>query len=519
MKKTKWFLLLIIGLTSILVGISSTAAAQQKVVKVALKGSDIRSLDPHYGTTTVDLACIAPMFNGLVRFQPGDMAPDKIQPDLAEHWETSKDGLVWTFYLRKGVRFHKGYGEFTAEDVKFSLEKAANKSTSGFAADYAALSKVEVLDKYTVQLTFNSRIPSVLGILADYHGGCIVSKKAVEEKGSKFAFDPVGTGPFALKEYLPKEKAVLVKHSDFFRGSPKLDQIEFWFMPDAVSREMAFRKGEIDIVEGEQEQAWVKKMREVPETAVVVFGPGETVVLHFNMTKNPLDDIRIRRAICHAINLEELRTFMGLDVTDKLLSPIPISYLGGTENVPRFEYNPVKSQELLSDAGFSKGLGLSAVISEWSGYRRTMEQVQEQLRRAGINLRLDVITHTAFHEQIRKDVSPLVLYGCARFPTADPILTQFYHSKSIVGTPTAITNFSHYDKIDDLIEKARLELDPVVQKELWASAQKKILEDAVALPLYVSKSIFARKLYVDLGYELKSTLNLNPTISWLTDRK
>ena len=103
---------------------------------------------------------------------------------------------------------------------------------------------------------------------------------------------------------------------------------------------------------------------------------------------------------------------------------------------------------------------MSMVITEMSDYRRPMEQVQEQLRRVGINLKMDVITHTAFHEQIRKDVNPLVLYVCARFPTADPMLTQFYYSKSIIGTPTAITNFSHYNKIDDLIEKARVEPDP-----------------------------------------------------------
>jgi peptide/nickel transport system substrate-binding protein len=130
---------------------------------MALKASDIRSLDPHYGTTTIDYACIDPMFSGLVRFKPEDINPEKIEPDLAERWERSKDGLVWTFYLRKGVKFHKGYGELTAEDVKFSLEKAANKATSGFAADYAALAKVEALDKYTVRLTFKSAIPSVLG--------------------------------------------------------------------------------------------------------------------------------------------------------------------------------------------------------------------------------------------------------------------------------------------------------------------------------------------------------------------
>jgi peptide/nickel transport system substrate-binding protein len=506
-----------VALISITIGFYSPSFAQEKVVRMALKASDIRSLDPHYGTTTIDYACIDPMFNGLVRFKPEDINPEKIEPDLAERWERSKDGLAWTFYLRKGVKFHKGYGELTAEDVKFSLEKAANKATSGFAGDYQALSKVEVIDKYTVRITFKSAIPSVLGILTNYHGGYIISKKAVMEKGDKFKFDPIGTGPFMLKEHIPKEKVVEVRYPEYFRGKPKLDRVELWFMPDASSREMAFRKGEIDIVEGEREQAWVNKMRGIPRTAIEIFGPGETLVLHFNMTKKPLDDIRVRRAICHAINLDELMKFLGPDVTTKLISVIPMDYLGGTDKVPTYEFSPEKAKKLLAEAGYPKGLDLSMVITEMSDYRRPMEQIQEQLRRAGINLKMDVITHTAFHQQIRKDANPLVLYVCARFPTADPMLTQFYHSKSIVGTPTAITNFSHYNKIDDLIEKARVEPDPKKQKGIWADAQRKILEDAVALPLCITKFVFARKTNVDLGYEMRSTLTLVTPIKETTD--
>lgn len=517
MKLSKYFYFLLVAMIFIGIGICSPAMGQEKVVKMALKASDIRSLDPHYGTTTIDYACIDPMFNGLVRFKPEDINPEKIEPDLAERWEQSKDGLVWTFYLRKGVKFHKGYGELTAEDVKFSLEKAANKATSGFAADYSALDKVEVIDKYTVRLTFKSAIPSVLGILANYHGGYIVSKKAVLEKGDEFKTDPIGTGPFMLKEYVPKEKVVEARHPDYFRGTPKLDRIELWFMPDASSREMAYRKGEIDIVEGEREQVWVSKMRGIPETAIEIFGPGETLVIHLNLTKKPLDDIRVRKAICHAISIDELMRFLGPDVTEKLVSPIPMNYLGGTDKVPRYEFDPEKAKKLLAEAGYPKGFEMSMVITEMSDYRRPMEQIQEQLRRVGITLKMDVIAHSAFHTQIRKDVNPLVLYVCARFPTADPMLTQFYHSKSIVGTPTAITNFSHYNKIDDLIEKARLEPNSKKQKALWAEAQKRILEDAVALPLCITKFVFARKVYVDLGYEMRSTLTLVTTIKETTD--
>jgi peptide/nickel transport system substrate-binding protein len=413
--------------------------------------------------------------------------------------------------------FHKGYGELTAEDVKFSLEKAANKTTSSFAADYAALDKVEAIDQYTVRITFKHAIPSVLGILTNYHGGYVVSKKAVLEKGDKFKFDPIGTGPFMLKEYLPKEKVEAVRHPDYFRGKSKLDRIELWFMLSASSRETAFRKGEIDIVEGEREQAWVNKMRGIPGTAIETFGPGETLVLHFNRTKKPLDDIRVRRAICHAINPDELMKFLSRDLTERLFSPVPVNYLGGTDKVPRYEFNPEKAKKLMAEAGYPKGFEMSMVITEMSDYLRPMEEIQEQLRRVGVHIKMDVVTHTAFHQQIRKNVNPLVLYICARFPTADPVLTQFYHSKSIVGSPSAITNFSHYNQIDDLIKKARLEVDLRKQKALWAEAQERIIEDAVALPLCITKFVFARKTYVDLGYEMRSSLTLGTPMKEITD--
>ena len=114
-------------------------------------------------------------------------------------------------------------------------------------------------------------------------------------------------------------------------------------------------------------------------------------------------------------------------------------------------------------------------------------------------------------------MNPLVLYICARFPTADPILTQFYHSKSIVGTSSAVTNFSHYNRIDDLIEKARVEVNSKKQKALWAKAQKKIIQDAAALPLCITRFAFARKTWVDLGYEMRSTLTLVTPIKEMTD--
>jgi len=121
-------------------------------------GKDADQLDPHLSTKSHDKVLFSMMFNGLVRFKPGSMDPKDIEPDLALSWESSNDGLVWTFFLRKGVQFHKGYGELTAADVVGSLNRAADAGFSAISSDYNSFEKVEAVDPYTVKITLKSAI-------------------------------------------------------------------------------------------------------------------------------------------------------------------------------------------------------------------------------------------------------------------------------------------------------------------------------------------------------------------------
>src|SRR5512138_1275338 len=146
-------------------------AEARTVLNVALPAQTIGRLDPHYATSTVDLNPIGWMFNALVRFRPGSMNPETIEPDLAERWEASADGRVWTFALRRGVAFHGNYGTLTAEDVVFSLRRAADPQRSGFAGDYSAFDSVAAVDDHTVRITLKENVPSLLGLVANYHGG------------------------------------------------------------------------------------------------------------------------------------------------------------------------------------------------------------------------------------------------------------------------------------------------------------------------------------------------------------
>ncbi len=126
-----------------------------------------------------------------------------------------------------------------------------------------------------------------------------------------------------------------------------------------------------------------------------------------------------------------------------------------------------------------------------------MELMQSQLKKIGVTFEIQMVDHPTMHKMIRQDTNALIPYGAARFPVADIYLTQFFHSGSIVGKPTAITNFSHYGEVipgvDALIEAARLEPDQATQKALWAQAQQKIMQDLPIFPLRVSLLLFARK--------------------------
>ena len=493
------------------VSVSMAGATQAKELSIGMSAASAGPLDPHVSTATGDKIAFAMMFNGLVRFKPGTMNPADIEPDLAESWTTSDDGLVWTFTLREGVKFHGDYGTMTADDVVFSLQRAADPARSSVSSDYSAFKEIKALDARTVQITLSQPIPSVLGVLANYHGGNIVSKAAVEALGEGFKSNPVGTGPFAFAEAADGEFVRLTPNADYFRGAPKLDGVVYRFIPSGSARDLAFQNGELDLYYGTREDRWVERVRE-GGTQVDVFEPGEMRTLHLNKSIAPLDDIRVRQAVAHAINRDELVQFAGKLVARPASSVVPVGYLGYTENAGAIPHDLDRAKALLAEAGFPDGVTIKVAITESVDLNNAMQVVQAQLAKAGIKVELEVMEHRAWHAAIRDNVSSLVIYGAARFPVADTYLTQFYDSASIVKTPTAVTNFSHCDVADEEIRAARSETDPAEQKRLWEVAQQKIIADVCSVPLFELLQVWARSPKVDYGYEMQGAIWGGPAI-------
>ena len=492
---------------------AGSAYAQQTTLTIGMASADAGRLDPHVATTTPDKGLLHYMFNGLVRIAPGQASPEYIEPDIAQSWTSSEDGLTWTFSLRDDVACHGDWGMLSADDVVFSLERAANSETSAFAGDYRAFESVEATGENEVTITLSEPVPSLLGLLVPYHGGNIVCQAAVEEMGDEFERAPVGTGPWQFAEYQPQQFVRLVANENYFRGAPHIKEIFFRYIPSDSSRDLAFQAGEIDMLYGRQDQTWLERIAQVPDTTVVTMRPGEMSQLMLNMTMAPLDDVRVRRAVAHAIDRDSMVEFKGPDVTLPAVSAVPEGYLGYTDDIPQYEYSPERARELLAEAGFPDGVTLNAIHTTLPGMLATIEAVQAQLRQSGITLDIELVEHATFHAQIRQDLSQVTHYSAARFPVADTYLTQFSHSDAAPGKPTSITNFSHCDVADEEIEAARVEPDPDRQLELWAQAQYKIMDAVCVVPIFQNMQLWAWTDRLDLGHEIVGSLNLSPAIT------
>ena len=520
----------LVVIVTLALSFNQALADEGQVLRMACKYGDAKNLDAHRATGSQDRLVVTLVFNGLLRYQPGNMSVDAIIPDLATEIPSPKvlaDGRQqWILKLKQGLMTHPYEGnpgyELTSEDVVYSYQRAADPKRSSFSIDYSGMT-FEALDKYTVQVTVDKPLSAFLFLpkLANRGGGLIVAKKALEEKGDRwFKTHPVGTGPFVFQKYVPREKVVLTKNAKYFRGAPKLAGVEWYYMPSVSSREMALQKGELDVIEGPKEQVWAEKMAKIPGIEIDSINSSETIIAHFNMTVKPLNLLKVRQAIAYAMNRKEFVAVYGAKLSQPIYSIVPVGRMiaGLTrEEVAKedllYEYNLSKAKKLLAEAGYPNGFSLDVFTSKSATYKRAYELVQAQLRRIGIDLKLSVVDHSAFHARIRQNLNPIVFYACMR-PNPDVFLTQFYYSDSIVVTgKKAITNFSHVgevdadgdgkiDSVDDLIVGARLGSDPNKQVALWKEAQLELLRKMVSYPLITVGYIFARNPKVDWGFEL-----------------
>ena len=487
-----WWMLALVATLSVfflqaLVGSSPAEAQKKKVVNIAAKEPD--SLDPHTSILGQSQAIVRFMYRGLTRFaiKDGKVTTAEVEPDLAESWTLSPDGAVWTFKLKSGVQFHKGFGELTAEDVKFSFERQISRAPgTRFGVNLEVIKSIEIVDPHTVQIALKAFDPIFLLRMAGYQQGYIVSRKAVEKYGDQFRWNPVGTGPFYFERHSPRERVVLKAFDKYHAGRPQIDEVHWFDVPEDATKLIGLEKGTFDLLYPEAVTAdfadQVKKMGSVIDRR----GPGGQERFYINMTKPPFDDIRVRRAFMHAIDRKAIKeTMYPGDLARVADSCLPTGYFG---HIPMAfpAYDPEKAKKLLAEAGYPNGFTIkNYFISKSFFYPKVLTLAQEQLRKVGIIVELQVVEHATYHENIRKNLDPFVLYGGTRITDADPWLSLFFDGKEIPDPATGNkgTNFAHYRGIDDLLTAGRVERDVKKRAAIYAEAQKRMERDLVCLPI------------------------------------
>ena len=295
--------LLSVGLATLLgVDPSATWAADKKIIRVAFREPE--HLDCHTNRTGQGHATIPLLYNALVRFKPGTI---DIEPDLAERWETSSDGLQWTFYLRQGVQFHKGFGALKADDVVFSFHRVLDPKTGAPMRSIVEIIKdIKALDDSTVRLTIEHPDSASLMRLTHHRSGCIYSKKALDKYGPDAPWNPIGTGPFIFKEHHPQQKVVFAANDQYFRGRPKIDEVHYFNVPEIATILLGMEKGDFDLtrITGPANAPYEALKKAGMHLDIVGFGG--FMGLYLRTDREPFNDIRVRKAVFHALNRDEI---------------------------------------------------------------------------------------------------------------------------------------------------------------------------------------------------------------------
>jgi len=498
------------------------AAHAGSVLRLGIDASDLGTSDPHKAAARNDRIVVDMLFNGLVRYKPG-RAPE-IEPDLAAAIPTprlEKGFQIWRIQLKENVLCQAGPDTdsypMSADDVVYSLKRAADPERSSYAGAYEGMSFRKV-SAFEVDIVLEKPLSSILFFpkIADYAGGFIVCEKPTKAADEQAAA-PVGTGPFQLGTRQANRSLRLDANPGYFRGKPILDGVEVLYLPDFKTRDSMLRDGHLDVMFGSEHQDWHDAVQELVGVDVDVFGVGQVVTAHFNLSKPPLDKADVRKALVLALDREEFKAEFADGIVENVYSVVPHRFLPGglSDEVVRklgvgSEQNLAEARRLLEEAGHGDGFTLKLVSSERPHYLINYQSLQAQLAEIGVTVELEVVPHRDMHRRIRNNENAIVIYVAWR-PNADVFLTRFFHSRSIVQTgKSPDTNFSHYNGIDDLVEQARRARKPEHQLQLWRQAQIKLLHDAVAFPLHYINLVYAKRQNVDYGHDLKATMALYP---------
>ncbi len=502
--RKKMQVLAVVLLAVVLVFTSYTPALAQegeKILVVAI-GADPTGLDPESVMNNESGFVMSAIFDGLTSYKPGT---SEVAPGLAESWDISDDGKVYTFHLRQGVKFHDGT-DFNADAVLAEMGRVINEDFEYYVYNqtgihsfanftWGLVEKYEKVDDYTVMVTLSEPHAPFLASLAMAWSG-MMSPTAVQEMGFDVQFNPVGTGPFKFVEWVRNDHVTLEANKDYWGGVPGVDKLIYRVVPESAVRMLKLEQGEVHILADVNPEDY-QRIKDNPDL-VYMEQPGLTInYIRMPCDQEPFTDVRIRQALNYAVNKDEMNEFLYKNAAIPMATGMPPILWGYNDEVEPYPYDPDKARELLAEAGYPDGLEWDMLVYENPrGYNAVGSKmavaIQEYLKEVGVEVELKQLEWGAFLDAVRSADNTAMAMGGWSGDNGDPdnFLYELFSSYTIpVGNTTHFKN----DELDAILLEARQTSDQAKREELYKRACVIIHDEAPGIWVNHTKQVRATR--------------------------
>ena len=451
---------------------------------------DALTLDPANPGNRDTETIIRNMYDGLLTRD----AAMQVVPELADSWR-QVDPVTYEFHLRDGVHFHDGT-LMTAEDVKFTMERVLGGKIGGQTNPrkdlLGPLTRVDIVDPHTVRFVLRQPWPLLPAMLPFQE---IVSEAFVKKVGDDgMVSQENGTGPFRLKEWSRGDRIVMERVPDYYGGSPavppvgpaRVDRVIYKVMPDNASRVAALLAGDIDIINGLPVTS-VSRVRDNPGTAVMAVNGTRTFFLAINVARPPFNDVRVRRALNHAVDRKLIvaRLLNGLATPlNGVLSP---DAFGFDADLPEYGYDPARAKALLAEAGVPN---LALTIDVDGAQKDTAEAIASMMTRSGIAAKVQV-WETAVIVPIWRDAAKrrdhdllFTSWGNASLDPSDIMMPAVHGGGR--GNSAGYAS----SEVDKLLDQAEVETDQVKRRAMYLQVQQMVHDDAPWVFLWLPQDVY-----------------------------
>ncbi len=454
---------------------------------------DLQNLDPAYRIGPLEANILRGVTRRLVKFKPGVV---EFENDAASSIRQVDDKLI-EFTLKEGMRFQGGYGEVTADDVKFSFERFNQPGPGGkkstYAKDWDALDGVEVTGKYSGRLVLKRPAPALWLIAIGDGSGCIVSRKAFDALGEKTAVQLHGAGPYALAEWVPNQRIVLRADPNYVGPKPYFQEIVLRPILEGKTAQLAFRSGEIDFTSLEPTEA--AEMARDPSAKIIKKDSINYVWIGINVEKKPYDDIRVRHAIQKAIDVDQLILGAYNGTVTRARSLMAPGLLGHWADAPVIKRDLPGAKKLLADAGLPSGFKAKITVLNRPTFQAAAQIAQANLAEIGVDLAIEVLDTGTYYSSGKGDVGKNLELSLQRFGGK---LDPGFQTQWFTGEQVGEWNWQRWrnDEFDRLDRIGQSTIDTKAREAAYIRMQQLMADSVAYIWLTHEVNVFAGKTWL-----------------------